>query len=281
MNADLAKKLIRLRFQVGSFLFPRWTAEKAFVVFTSPQRTPRPESEKAWTDAAEKGSLKNGIATFSWGPRQGPLVFLIHGWSGRGTQLGAFAAPLAQKGMRVVAMDGPSHGDSADGEANAGAYAQFIIDAEKELGRCDAVIGHSFGAGCAVLAIARGFQAKKLVLIASPSRYTRVVANFAQRIGLGKRARIELDHIITSRAGISPENLNISLLGQNLKIKSLIVHDKDDKEVPYASGLEIHHTWPHSQLLTTQGLGHRRVLKDPLVVQTVADFILEPSETLT
>lgn len=281
MNSTLAKKLFRLRFQAGSLLFPHRTAVKAFAVFTSPQRTPRPESEKAWTDLAEKGFLKNGIATFAWGPPQGSLVFLIHGWSGRGTQLGAFAAPLAQKGLRVVAMDGPSHGDSADGEANAGAYAQFIIDAEKELGRCEALIGHSFGAGCAVLAIARGFQAKKLVMIASPSRYTRIVANFAQRIGLGRRARTELDHIITSKAGISPENLNISLLGQNLKIKSLIVHDKDDKEVPYASGLEIHHAWPHSQLLTTQGLGHRRVLKDTHVVQVVTDFILEPAELLT
>lgn len=280
MSSKLSQFLFRLKFQVGSLLFPRLTAREAFVVFTTPSRIPRPESEQAWTEAAEKGFLKNGIATFSWGPLQGPKVFLIHGWSGRGTQLGAFAGPLVAKGCRVIAMDGPSHGESSAGAANAGAYAQFIIDAEKELGRVEALIGHSFGGGCATLAIARGLQLKKIVVIASPARYTRVVANFAHRIGLGDRARRELEGIITLRAGISPQNLNIALLGQALKIKSLIVHDKDDKEVPYTSGVEIHEAWPHSRLLTTEGLGHRRILKDAQVVQAVTDFILEPLETL-
>ncbi len=60
-------------------------------IFLTPTRVARPESEKAWYESAQKYSVADGIAAYEWGPEKGPLVVLVHGWSGRGTQMAAFA----------------------------------------------------------------------------------------------------------------------------------------------------------------------------------------------
>ena len=52
-----------------------------------------------------------------------------------------------------------------------------------------------------------------------------------------------------------------------------MVHDQDDAEVRWAEGAAIAAAWPGAELLTTRGLGHRRILRDPAVVAHVTDFI--------
>jgi pimeloyl-ACP methyl ester carboxylesterase len=53
----------------------------------------------------------------------------------------------------------------------------------------------------------------------------------------------------------------------------LIVHDRDDSDVPYTHGEEIAAAWPGAELLTTNGLGHRAVLRDPAVIQRTVTFL--------
>jgi hypothetical protein len=40
------------------------------------------------------------LPVYSWG--SGPTILLAHGWSGRGSQLGAFVEPLVEQGFRLV-----------------------------------------------------------------------------------------------------------------------------------------------------------------------------------
>ena len=53
----------------------------------------------------------------------------------------------------------------------------------------------------------------------------------------------------------------------------LVVHDRQDKEVPHADGVRVAGTWPAGTLVSTEGLGHRRLLCDPGVVDTVTRFV--------
>ena len=55
----------------------------------------------------------------------------------------------------------------------------------------------------------------------------------------------------------------------------LVVHDRDDREVPWEDGAAIAAAWPRARRLDTEGLGHQRILRDPAVTQAVADFIAE------
>jgi pimeloyl-ACP methyl ester carboxylesterase len=61
-------------------------------------------------------------------------------------------------------------------------------------------------------------------------------------------------------------------LAPRLRTELLVVHDRDDREVPYEDGEETASRWPGARLVTTTGLGHRRILGDRDVVETVAAF---------
>ena len=71
--------------------------------------------------------------------------------------------------------------------------------------------------------------------------------------------------------------LNIAQIGSGLKIPVMIVHDELDKEVPISNAYELKQAWPESTFLKTQGLGHRRILKDSQVVDEIIQFIKKNS----
>ena len=168
MEPTLAQKLWFKSLRYSSLLAPKQAAHWAEDLFLTPQRVPRPESEKLWYETARKKTMSGGIAAYEWGPEGGPVVALIHGWSGRGTQMASFAKPLADKGYRVIAFDGPAHGASEGHMTNVGEFSLFLIRMQKEIGQTfKAVIAHSFGSGCTVLAKSRGLDVEKLVLIAA------------------------------------------------------------------------------------------------------------------
>ncbi|HEX6673981.1 MAG TPA: TetR family transcriptional regulator, partial [Actinomycetes bacterium] len=54
---------------------------------------------------------------------------------------------------------------------------------------------------------------------------------------------------------------------------------RDDRETSWSDGRAIAIAWPDARLLTTTGLGHRRVLRDPEVVTQVAGFLRDPASS--
>jgi pimeloyl-ACP methyl ester carboxylesterase len=53
----------------------------------------------------------------------------------------------------------------------------------------------------------------------------------------------------------------------------LLVHDRDDRETAWSGGRDLSRAWPGARLLTTSGLGHRRILSDPKVVAEAVQFV--------
>src|SRR5436309_135209 len=56
----------------------------------------------------------------------GPAVLLLHGWEGQAADLAAFAQPLRDAGLRVLAMDLPAHGASAGQQAGIPQLARAL-----------------------------------------------------------------------------------------------------------------------------------------------------------
>lgn len=265
--------------KILSKISPQLAAAVTFRIFATPTRIPRPASEMAMFESAKKFRLSNGIAAFEWGDPNGPLVMLIHGWNGRGTQISPIAKNLAEKNFRIVALDGPGHGDSPpgpNGMTNPAHFADFIIHAQRELDPRGAhsVIAHSFGGGCSVLAAKRGLKTKSLVLVASPAFYERVVDFFATSVHLSDQARkIFIDRVVKI-SGIHPRELNVGAIGAELNLPLLIVHDKNDNAVNFMAAEAIMTSWPGAKLIATEGLGHRRILKDAKVLEAETEFIV-------
>ena len=67
------------------------------------------------------------LVGWRWGRARDPVVVLVHGWGGRGTQLRAFIARLLARGLSVVAYDAPGHGMTGGAEANDLAFEEDAI----------------------------------------------------------------------------------------------------------------------------------------------------------
>jgi hypothetical protein len=52
-----------------------------------------------------------------------------------------------------------------------------------------------------------------------------------------------------------------------------VIHDRNDSQVPWKQGAALARHWPGARLLTTQGLGHGRILDDDAVARAAVDFI--------
>jgi pimeloyl-ACP methyl ester carboxylesterase len=201
---------------------------------------------------------------------------LVHGWNGRGSQLFAFVTPLVDAGYEVIAWDGPAHGDSSGTRTNLGTFAKTLVETELEVGTIEAVIAHSFGAAASVLASKMGFTANRLVLIACPCSLQDVFDRFVARLLLSTKVSGTTQKIIEKEAGLSLEEAEVDRVGSSLPVKALLIHDLLDKEIPYGDAHRILSRWQGAHLITTEGLGHRRILQAPDVVRHALSFLREP-----
>ncbi len=213
----------------------------------------------------------------SWG--QGPNVYLVHGWGGWGLQLAGFIAPLLSAGFRVISFDMPSHGASDPGRLGAhSATLPEFVDALRAVvsaqGPAHALIAHSMGATAAASALRDGVRAAAAVFIspmADPGLYIQV---FAQRLGFGERTRVRLQRRVEQIEGLPLAYFNVPRMARDIRTPPLlVVHDRADRETPWTDGQAIAQAWPVARLLSTQGLGHRRILADAQVIRYVSDFV--------
>ena len=113
-----APRKVRLAFRAGELLAPRLggrAANRLWFTLPRPMKdTPLPPGGEPFTVTAQKASVRGHV----WG--DGPVVYLVHGWGGLGSQLASFVAPLTAAGFRVVLFDAPSHGASDPGPSGPG-----------------------------------------------------------------------------------------------------------------------------------------------------------------
>ena len=78
---------------------------------------------------------------------------------------------------------------------------------------------------------------------------------------------------IEERYGVLWENLEVARLAPRLRADALVIHDRDDRMVPWTQGAHVAHLWPGARLMSTDGLGHGRILADDGVTRAAAEFI--------
>ena len=52
-----------------------------------------------------------------------------------------------------------------------------------------------------------------------------------------------------------------------------MLSDRDDKEADHADGARIARAWPGAELLMSDGLGHRRILRDEETIKRVVAHV--------
>jgi pimeloyl-ACP methyl ester carboxylesterase len=239
-----------------------------------PRRPSRPDEERVFA-AAERLELEfegERLPVFRFG--DGPAVLLLHGWGGSSHQLHAFVEPLRARGASVVAFDAPGHGQASGSWLAIPRYAQAIARVAERIGPLAALVGHSMGAAAAAFAIGQGVPAARAVLIGPPASEYDFFRGWMRGLGLGEplieRTRLGVER----RVGVGFAALAPQPLAAGVREPMLVIHDQDDREVPWADGAAIAAAALDARLLTTHGLGHRRILRDPAVIEASVDFAL-------
>lgn len=238
--------------------------------FFRPRRPVRSLRERALLATGTPLRLAGDLAATAWG--SGPPVLLVHGWEGRGTQFGAFIAPLVAAGRRVVAVDLPAHGDSPGDAVSVWDVARRSLAIGREIGPLDGVVGHSFGALGLAIALANGLVARRAALIASPRGPERVADGYADAIGLTPPERTRFWELLVERVGVAVERL----IAPNLPppdVPILLLHDPEDAVVPYAEAVAIAAAWPNVLLRAVAGRDHQRILRADVVVRETVAFL--------
>lgn len=250
-------------------------------LFLTPRRHPLPERERAWLAGATRGELRLGdrrLPTWTWG--DGPPVVLAHGWEGRGAQLGAFVEPLVAAGRRVVAFDAPAHGRAPGRTTNLLEMSEAIRALVDSLGEPAALVAHSFGAAATTVALRSGLAPLALgrVVYLSPAEnFAHFTTLFGAVLGLPSDLVERMQRRIERRFGTPWESLRGREIAPRLELPLLVLHDRDDAEVPCAHGETLAAAWPGARVHRTTGLGHRRILRDPEVVRRAVAFLTDPA----
>ncbi len=243
--------------------------------FTPPPSTGESVRDQRLLDAATQFTIGfRGLAlnSYTWG--SGPTVLLMHGWGGRASQFAAFVPRLVDAGLRPVAVDAPAHGRTGGEQTNLFEFAAVVERVAAREQPIHAIIAHSMGGASATIAIGRGIHVNRVVLVAPICRLRDALSRFTRRRKLGEV--VEMDFVARMEEKFGPdvwEDSALDRIAPRLVTPALLIHDRDDAEIPYDDSVRTSRAWPKSSLITTKGLGHRSLLRDSGLVSQAIEFV--------
>ena len=257
------------------FLASRFVARLFFTPFR--YKLPNREKEmdkKSIQETISIPSIRREIVVYKYGT--GPKkVLLVHGWSGTGTQLSIIAKELVNKGFSVISFDAPAHGKATGKTSMMPFFIESIHHIEKEYGPFEVAIGHSLGGMSLLKAIKNGFRVNKLVLIGTANSVTHITREFVKNMKLNEKVAELMKSYFDKKFGEDMDNYSGAFSAESVKVETLVVHDKNDIDVHISSAHEIVDKLENGKLFVTEGLGHRRILGNPDVINKISTFITE------
>jgi len=266
---------------VSSYLASEW----AWKLFFTPFRftPPATEAETAEKATLFKLSVENiEIQGYEWG--QGDKTILVlHGWSGRATQFRKFISPFNELGYKVVGIDGPSHGKSSGNRTHIMEFVAVLKAVKQKYPEIEAIIAHSFGGAASIMAIREGLAINRLINIGTPTDGDYIIDDFLRRInGKPKSGELFKQKVLDMfNKPFSNYSVKESIKYMKDDFELLMIHDNNDKEVPIKHPLDLHAAHPNTKLITTDGLGHMRILKDKEVINHCINFVVQEKSKIT
>lgn len=225
--------------------------------------------EKAqWSTVLVNG---NNVQVYTVG--EGPTIMMCHGWNGRGAQFSHIASALIKDGYQVVLLDNPGHGRSAGSTSSVKAFSQTLSSLSKHYHPI-AIITHSLGGLALLNAISHGLSIKQAVCIAPPKDVSTLTASFSQTMALPASVEGHHRQRIEQQFGRDVWNaFSMPVLVKDCPIPGMIIHDQTDRFTQHDDSREIASLWPGCEFISTEKLGHMRILRDKSVIERIRHFL--------
>lgn len=274
-SVPLSLTVMRSALKLLSRTSPNVASRIAVDLFMTPRRFRTPERERSLLADASPFEVRLGTGTtiraWSWG--EGPVVLLVHGWEGRGSQMSTFVQPLVDAGYRVVTFDAPGHGASDGNRSSLPHFTWALRGVAGATAEPHAIIAHSLGCAATTLALKEGLTANRLVFFAPPLDPVEYTARFGEIIGIDGEVLSRMRLRIEERFLRKWSDYSLAETAKEMTAPLLIVHDREDRETYWSEGNALAQAWPGARLITTEGLGHRKILREPALIEQTVRFI--------
>lgn len=270
-------KIILITAKFLEVIAPKLAIKFAAKLFTTPikHKTPKREFQMDEESIQEQiliPSINKKIVVYKYS--QGDKrILLIHGWSGRGTQLYKIANELVNLGYQTISFDAPAHGKSSGNNTIMTEFISSIIELEKQFGPFEFAIGHSLGGMALLNAIKTNLKVKKAIIIGSGDIIQDIIDDFISKLKLNPQNGIMLKEYFEEKFKIEMDYYSASRAAKEITIPVLVIHDENDDEVNIKAAHNIHHHLKNSELMITNRLGHRKILGNTEVINRIIKFI--------
>jgi pimeloyl-ACP methyl ester carboxylesterase len=277
-TASPSAVLQRASLRTLSVVAPSFVERLIVDKFTTPSRARRSLADAPIGDPWYLHSGDEQIAVYTSG--DGPRVLLVHGWEGAASDFTSIEKVFLDRGFGVVRFDQPAHGRSTGKRTTLPKMARAVLDVARATGPFTAVVGHSLGASSVLLALRDGLPAQRAVLISPPRDAREFIGMLGQRLGISAK-RVAGAIALLERTVGSVGGRETDRVANQLRVPGLVLHDRDDRAVPFAHGVAIAAAWPGARFVPLTGVGHRKSLDDDVVHNEILTFVGEGWELPT
>ncbi|GAB2452289.1 alpha/beta fold hydrolase [Streptomyces incanus] len=252
-----------------------------FALFHMPfSRSKARPSERELLGTAQVGRVRAGgksAVTYQWGDGERP-VLLVHGWQSRGSRFADFVPGLLDRGYSVVTFDAPGHGDASGRSTTILEYRDIVTGLHDRYGEFEGLVAHSMGVVGSFFALTHGVRVKRIVTISGVCDFDYLIEEFSSALRLRPRLEARLREQIEKKLfpGLPADRTPFSLVHatEDVRAPLLVLHDEGDTRIGVGQGRRIAEAFGgRARLITTTGLGHRRILGDSETVRTVLEFV--------
>ena len=270
-------QFIILSAKLCAFISTKLVTSYAAKLFTTPIKHKIPKREFEMEHASIQQQLyvpliNRSVVTYEYGKSKRKIL-LVHGWSGRGTQLFKIADELVKMGYSTISFDAPAHGKSEGKTTIMSEFIYSILEIDKQYGPFEIAIGHSLGGMSVLNAIKDGLEIDKAIIIGSGDIVQDILDEFISKLGLKQDVSESLRNHFENKYQVKMDDFSAYKAAQKIKIPVLVIHDYDDPEVSVKAGIHIHKQLKNGVLYLTEGLGHRKILGNQNVIKKILDFI--------
>ncbi|MDR6967457.1 pimeloyl-ACP methyl ester carboxylesterase [Flavobacterium arsenatis] len=270
-------KSILVTVQILQFISLKLVTLFASRLFMTPlkHKIPKRELEMDQKSRQEKvriPTISKEVVVYHYGTSK-KKILLVHGWSGRGTQLVKIADALLETGYSTISFDAPAHGKSGGKTTLMLEFIATILELEKQFGPFEGAVGHSLGGMSLLNALKQGLKINRLVTIGSGDIVQDIIDDFTYKLRMKHKVSNRIRLYFENRFDTSMDSFSAYLSAKEIEIPVLVIHDNDDDEVPVKCGIHIHKYLKNGKLMITKDLGHRKILGDEQVVESATNFI--------
>ncbi len=263
--------------KISPFLASRFAAK----LFLTPFRYKLPEREREMDEASAQKkvivpAINREIVTYEYGSGE-KKILMVHGWSGRGTQMSKIAERLVKDGFKIISFDAPAHGKASGKMSMMPFFIEAIHFLAEKYDGFYGIVAHSLGGMSSLKAISEGLSINKLVIIGTADSVTKITKDFADNMKMNHEVAEKMKNYLDEKFGQDMDDYSGAVSAEKVLVPTLVIHDLNDVDVEIESAYQIDRKLKNSELFITEGLGHRRILGNDAVINKISTFITAQS----